>query len=210
MDVFRGWENYTERISANWKKTVKSEDTVVIGGDISWATDFAGAKADFEFLHSLPGKKILLKGNHDYWWSTVSKIIAFFKECGFDDFYVLHNNFYTNGKIALCGTRGWIYDGAAVDEKVINRECGRLERSLSPAVEAGLDPIVFLHYPPAYGEYVSDKIADVLFKYNIKNVYYGHIHGYGFNKALSNLKDIKMKLVSADCIDFTPFFICKY
>ena len=210
MDVFHGWENYTDRIKANWNRVVKPDDTVVLIGDTSWSIGTENALPDFKFIHSLPGKKIFLKGNHDYWWTTANKIKGFFKENGFNEMEILHNNFHTNGKIALCGTRGWLYDGAKANEKVVLRECGRLETSIKGAVENGLEPIVFLHYPPAYGEFVCEEIVDVLNKYNIKTLYYGHIHGSGYNHSLKNIGDISMKLVSCDCIDFTPHYITEY
>lgn len=208
MDVFRGWQNHTEKIEANWKRLVKNDDTVVIGGDISWAISLEEATADFCFIDSLPGEKIILKGNHDYWWSTVKKINEFLQKNKFNTIKILHNNTYSDGNIAICGTRGWIYDsGATKDIKVISRECGRLEASIESAVKLGVKPIVFLHYPVAYGEFVCKEIFDILKKYDIRTVYYGHIHGQGFNKLISNLHGIEMKLVSCDCIDFTPTFI---
>ena len=151
MDVFRGWENYTDRLKANWNRLVGENDTVVIAGDISWSISLEGAKADFEFINSLNGKKILLKGNHDYWWGTANKINEFLKENKFDSIKILHNNFYSDGKLAICGTRGWLYDGTGEqDKKVISRECGRLQTSIKGAIDNGTEPIVFLHYPPAY------------------------------------------------------------
>ena len=208
MDVFHGWENYTERLKANWNRLVKNEDTVVVAGDISWSISLQDAVKDFEFLNGLNGNKILLKGNHDYWWGTANKINEFLKELGFNSIKILHNNCYTDGKYAICGSRGWLYDGTGhQDKKVINRECGRLKASLEPAVKNGAEPILFLHYPPAYGEFVCEEIINVIKQYNIHNLYFGHIHGSGFNKALSRYEDIKMKLISCDCVDFTPVFI---
>ena len=208
MDVFHGWENYTERLKANWNRLVKNEDTVVVAGDISWSISLQDAVKDFEFLNGLNGNKILLKGNHDYWWGTANKINEFLKEHGFNSIKILHNNCYTDGKYAICGSRGWLYDGTGEqDKKVINRECGRLKASLEPAVKNGSEPILFLHYPPAYGGFVCEEIINVIKQYNIHNLYFGHIHGSGFNKALSQYKDIKMKLISCDCVDFTPVFI---
>ncbi len=208
MDVFHGWENYTERLKANWNRLVKNEDTVVVAGDISWSISLQDAVKDFEFLNGLNGNKILLKGNHDYWWGTANKINEFLKEYGFNSIKILHNNCYTDGKYAICGSRGWLYDGTGQqDKKVINRECGRLKASLEPAVKNGAEPILFLHYPPAYGEFVCEEIINVIKQYNIHNLYFGHIHGSGFNKALSQYEDIKMKLISCDCVDFTPVFI---
>lgn len=208
MDIFGGWNNYVERIEKNWKKLVSDNDTVVIGGDVSWAISLEQSKPDFEFINSLPGQKIILKGNHDFWWSTVTKINDFFAENHFDTIKILHNNCYSDGNIAICGTRGWLYDGAGEkDKRVIARECGRLETSIKQAVESGMQPMVFLHYPPAYGEFVSEEIIGVLNKYNIKQVYYGHIHGYGVQNIVNNYGDIKLKIVSCDQIDFTPSYI---
>ena len=135
MDIFGGWDNYVERIENNWKKLVNKDDTVVIGGDISWAISLAEAKADFEFINSLPGKKIILKGNHDYWWGTANKINEFLSENSFDTIEILHNNCYSDGNFAICGTRGWIYDGTGEkDQKVILREASRLETSIKFAI----------------------------------------------------------------------------
>ena len=117
MDIFRGWDNYVDRISANWKRLVTEEDTVVIGGDISWAVSLEQAKADFEFINSLPGQKIILKGNHDFWWSTVTKINDFLNQNKFDTIKILHNNCYCDGHIGICGTRGWLYDGTGEKDK---------------------------------------------------------------------------------------------
>lgn len=208
MNVFYGWDNYTDRIKANWTRCVCAEDTVVIAGDVSWASSFEQALPDFKFINSLPGKKIILKGNHDFWWGTASKINEFLKENNLDTIKILHNNYYTDGNIAICGSRGWLYDGSgAQDKKVINRECGRIEASIKGAVDDGKQPLLFLHYPPAYGEFVCEEIIEIIKKYNINQIYYGHIHGVGKNKSLSQFGDIKMKLISADCVDFTPIFI---
>lgn len=208
MEIFRGWENYTYRLEANWKRLVKNEDTVVLAGDISWAMGLENAVADFEFIESLPGKKIVLKGNHDYWWNTMSKMEKFLEEKKFTSISFLHNNCVKAGEYAVCGSRGWLYDGTGEqDQKVIARECGRLEMSISAAEKTGLEPIVFLHYPPAYGEYTCDEIIEVLRRHNITMLYYGHIHGIGRNQAPSSFEEIKMRLISCDCVDFTPIFI---
>jgi len=208
MDIFGGWDNYVQRIEKNWKKLICQDDTVVIGGDISWASSLDEAYPDFEFINRLPGKKIILKGNHDYWWSTATKINEFLNSNNFNTISILHNNSYSDGKIAVCGTRGWLYDGTGEkDKRVISRECGRLETSIKTALQSGAQPVVFLHYPPAYGEFVCEEIFEVLDKYNIKQIYYGHIHGYGVQNILKNYKDIKLKIVSCDQVDFTPVFI---
>ena len=138
MDVFRGWHNYVERLEDNWRRVVQEGDTVVIAGDISWAMKLEDAVQDFQFLHSLPGEKILLKGNHDYWWSTRSKIDQFLAEHGFFDMKVLHNCAYQVEGKALCGTRGWLYNSAtAEDKKIVAREAGRLSMSMAEAKKLG-------------------------------------------------------------------------
>ena len=208
MDIFHGWENYVDRLYDNWQKTVNKDDIVVIAGDVSWGISLEEALKDFKFLDRLNGKKIIIKGNHDYWWSTASKIKGFFERNDIKSINILHNNCFCVGKYAVCGTRGWVYDGTGEqDIKVINRECGRLDRSLNCANELGAKPIVFLHYPPAYGDYVCEEIVSVLKKYAIDRVYYGHIHGSGIYKTLPGYGGISLKNLSADRVDFTPVFI---
>lgn len=208
MNIFGGWDNYTERLEKNWKKLVNCDDTVVIGGDISWASSLDEARPDFEFIDALPGNKIILKGNHDFWWSTASKINEFLNQNKFNTIKILHNNFYCDGKIALCGTRGWLYDGTGdKDKKIILREARRLETSIKAACEYGALPIVFLHYPPAYAEFVCEEIVAVLKKYKINTVYYGHIHGKGAVNIVADCEGIKLKLTSCDGINFTPLYI---
>ncbi len=210
MDIFGGWDNYVERLENNWKKLVNDDDTVVIVGDVSWGISLEESKPDFEFINNLPGQKIILKGNHDYWWSTANKINEFLRDNKFDKIKILHNNCYSDGKIAICGTRGWIYDGTGVhDQKVILREASRLETSIKLAFDKDLSPIVFLHYPPAYGEFVCEEILEVLKKYGINTVYYGHIHGKGIYNILNEYDGIKLRHIAADGVDFTPQFVSK-
>ena len=210
MDIFPGWENYIERIYENWQRTVEKDDTVVIAGDISWGISLEQSLEDFKFLNSLSGKKIILKGNHDYWWSTASKIKAFFDCNGLSTLNILHNNCFCDGEFAVCGTRGWVYDGTAEkDIKVINRECGRLARSIESALKLHAKPLVFLHYPPVYGDYACDEIISVLKQYGIDKVYYGHIHGSGAYKTIPEYEGISLKMLSADRIKFIPSFICE-
>ena len=205
MTIFRGWENYEERIKAGFSKVLTKDDTVILGGDISWGLKLEETYKDFEFLESLPCQKILIKGNHDLWWSTVSKMEKFLEENNFKSFKILFNNAYEVGEYCVCGTRGWFYDSG--DEKILSREAARLERSIKMGVESGKKPIVVLHYPPVYGDYVCKPILDILKKYNIDKVYHGHIHGLGFNNAISEYEGVKFKLISADCIDFIPWQI---
>lgn len=206
MNVFKGWDNYTERIFANWKRLVKENDTVILPGDFSWGLKLEETKKDFEFLESLPGKKLLIKGNHDLWWSTSKKLHEFFDENGFSSVDIIYNNCAVAENFAIAGTRGWFYDNTA-DKKVLAREAGRLDASISAAEKTGLTVLVFLHYPPVYGDFVCHKIFDVLKKHGVKRVYHGHIHGSGFNNAVSEYDGVEFKLISCDCVDFTPQFI---
>ena len=122
MDIFGGWENYVERIKENWNREVSPEDTVVVPGDISWAMSLKEAGADFRYIHELPGRKIILKGNHDYWWTTAAKMNNFLAENGFDSIFILHNNHYAYENYGICGTRGWINDDSEpADAKVLAR-----------------------------------------------------------------------------------------
>lgn len=209
MDIFRGWENHTDRITANWNRLVKPEDTVILPGDLSWALKLEDTLNDFKYLESLNGTKIIGKGNHDLWWSTKKKIQDFFEKNEIKSVKLLFNNAFLVEDIAVCGTRGWFYDATQTDKKVILREVGRLEASIKAALETGGKPIVFLHYPPVYSDMVCQEIFDVLKKYEIKTVYHGHIHGAGLNKSVPEYDGISFKLVSCDCVDFTPICVKK-
>lgn len=206
MNIFRGWENHTERLFANWNRLVNQEDTVVLPGDFSWGLKLEDTLEDFKFLNTLAGKKIILKGNHDLWWSTVKKLNEFLTENEIKNIEILFNNTIVAENHAIAGTRGWFYDDKA-DKKIVAREVGRLEKSLTEAEKTGLPVLVFLHYPPVYGNQVCNEIFDVLKNHKIKKVYHGHIHGAGFNNAVKEYDGIKFELISCDCIDFTPRFI---
>lgn len=206
MDIFRGWENHVVRLEENWRKVVTEEDTVMIPGDISWALSLEQAKADFSFIHSLPGKKIISRGNHDYWFSTKTKADKALKEWGLDSISILFNNAYEFGDYCICGTRGWVNEpGEAVDKKVLEREAGRLRLSLDAGVKTGKEIIVFLHYPPIYGGSECYEILDVLHAYGIKTCYYGHLHGSSRRYAIGGVRDgIYYELISADHLEFAP------
>lgn len=210
MDVFSGWDNYVDRLQENWLKLITENDTVVIAGDISWAMKLSETTEDFEFINSLPGKKILLKGNHDLWWDTVSKINRQLDEHGFDSIKVLFNNSFVIGDYAVCGTRGWTLESETdEDKKILSRECGRLRMSLDSAKESGGEPIAFLHYPPIFGNQVQEDIIDILIEYGVKKCYYGHIHGRNLIKNAFNgeYKGINFKLVSCDALGFMPALV---
>ncbi len=203
MDVFPGWENYVERLTENWKNLVKPEDTVVIAGDISWGLIMEESRKDFEYLDSLPGTKIILKGNHDYWFSTKTKVEKELEAWGIKTIKILFNNAFEYGDFAICGTRGWMND--QTDKKVLLRECGRLRLSLEAAKKTGKEPVVFLHYPPVYGGSECYEILEVLTEYNIKNVFYGHIHGYSLGHAINGERNgIDFRLISCDFLQFSP------
>ena len=206
MNIYRGWENHTERLFANWNRLVNPNDTVVLPGDFSWGLKLEDTLEDFKFLNKLNGKKILLKGNHDLWWSTVKKLNEFLTENEIKNIEILFNNTIIAENHAIAGTRGWFYDDKA-DKKIVAREVGRLEKSLTEAEKTGLPVLVFLHYPPVYGNQVCNEIFDVLKNHKIEKVYHGHIHGAGFNNAVKEYDGIKFELISCDCIDFTPRFI---
>lgn len=209
MDIFRGWTDYTDRLQKNWNAVVSEGDSVVIPGDISWAMNFEEAKKDFGFLNSLNGTKYVLKGNHDYWWNTMSKMTRFLDENGFDSIKIIHNNAYLVEGFAIGGTRGWFYDDSEGDvNKVILREAGRLRASLKAASELGGEMIAFLHYPPINEVQRCDELIDVLKEFDIKRCYFGHLHGFvapGCAKIESD--GITFNLVSADFLGFTPRLI---
>ncbi len=212
MDVFPGWKDYTRKLEENWRSTVTDSDTVVIAGDISWAMKLEETEQDFAFIHSLPGTKILLKGNHDYWWSTKTKIDRFLQEKGFSSMKILHNNAYIIEGVAVCGTRGWLYNSETEEDvKIVNRETGRLLASLRDAAEqdGSARPIVFLHYPPVYGSMACAGILEALEEHRIAQCYFGHIHGNQASKKAvrGHYNGIKMHLISCDYVDFTPVLV---
>lgn len=209
MDIFQGWDGYVDKLSENWRSLVKNEDTVVIPGDISWAMNLDEFRADAAFLNDLPGNKLLLKGNHDYWWSTAKKINDFFTENAFETLSIIHNSAVIIGNVGVCGSRGWFYEEAGENyEKILNREIGRLDTSLSIAREKGVEPLAFLHFPPVYGNFICEEIIAVLKKYEVRRCFYGHIHGKAKKNAFEGLMEgIRFKLVSCDSIGFMPVMV---
>ena len=210
MDVFAGWNDYVSRLKENWEKLVTPGDTVVIAGDISWAMKLESTYEDFRFIDELPGKKIFLKGNHDYWWGTKSKMEKYLAENGLDSISILFNNTYTCGEFAVCGTRGWFLENDTPEDiKVLNREVGRLRMSIDAAEQTGKEPVVFLHYPPYFRGIECKEIMDVLTEHNIKRCYYGHLHGkHTHNLAnVGNYKGIEFKLIACDYTQFKPIHV---
>ena len=207
MDSFPGWNDYVARLGNNWNSIVKEEDTVVIAGDISWAMNFDELYEDFSFLNDLTGKKIIVKGNHDYWWNTLSKMNKFIAENNFDSINILQNNSYTVDGISVCGSRGWMFESSEEhDEKILSREVGRIKMSLDSAVNE--NRILFLHYPPITTNSSCDEILDTLKEYGIKKCFYGHLHGMATKYAFEGEYDgIDFKLISADRLSFVPKLI---
>ena len=211
MDVFGvKWANYMVRLEENWRSTVGEDDHVLVPGDISWATYLDQAYEDFRFIDGLPGKKIISKGNHDYWWTTKSKLDKFVCENGFKTIGFMHNNSYTIGTAVVCGTRGWNMPGEVgfndEDAKIYQRELQRLELSLKTAgVPENGYIIVAIHFPISNSKGVFSGFLDIMQKYGVKLCVYGHLHGEARRQAVEGLiEGIEFKLVAADHIDFKP------
>lgn len=206
MDIFGGaWIGYMQKLR-DGISVIQPDDTTVLLGDLSWALDMESAKDDFAWIDQIPGRKIIVKGNHDYWWSTATKFYHFCQENNFSNQFILNNNHYEYDGWAICGTRGWFFEeerSGAHDEKVFKRELIRLEASLQSAGD--LPKIVFLHYPPRYKGYECPEILDLLKQYDVRKCYYGHLHGASHGLAIEGLWDsIDFKLVAADRLNFQP------
>lgn len=212
MDVFGGeWIDYVEKIRKGFQH-INDDDTVVLCGDISWGKSLYESAEDFRFISSLPGRKILIKGNHDYWWGTAAKMRSFFNQNDFENIEILHNNCIIYENAAICGTRGWFFEEdfkEGHDEKVYRRELLRLETSLEAGKSSGCGRIMaFLHYPPIYSDYECRDILNLLQDYQAEVCCFGHLHGYSHRKAVTGLiGGVEYKLVSADFINFTPIKI---
>lgn len=211
MNVFGSeWDNYVERIENNWQKIVSDNDMVILPGDFSWASYLNEARADFEFLNRLNGHKILLKGNHDYWWTTKNKMDKYLEENNFSSIKILHNECIMYEDIAICGNRGWnLIPENTEDKKIYLREIIRLELSLQEAKKKNSKEIfVFTHFPPI-GETVFDNdFTRLLEKYNVKKCFYGHLHGESKkNAAEGEFSGIEYRLISSDYRKFIPYKI---
>lgn len=209
MDIFGGpWVGYMEKLEAGICK-ISECDTTVILGDLSWALGLDAAVKDFSWINKIPGRKIIVKGNHDYWWSTAKKFYDFCDKNGFSDQLILNNNHYEYAGWAICGTRGWFFEeerSGEHDEKVFKRELMRLETSLKSACD--LPKMVFLHYPPIYKGYCCNEILELLERYEVRHCYYGHLHGASHGLAIEGLHNgVEYKLVSADRLNFVPYTV---
>ena len=205
MDIFGGaWNGHMEKLREGLA-VLEPQDTLVVIGDISWGMQLAEAKADLQFLDALPGKKLLLKGNHDYWWNTIGKMKQSFAEWGLSSIDFIHNNCHFYDEIALCGTRGWFYEETG-NAKIFKRELMRLETSLKAAGDR--EKLCFLHYPPLYEGYVCQEVVDLLEQYGVKQCFYGHLHGKSHKLAREGLiGTVEYRLAAADYLNFTPIKI---
>lgn len=219
MSIFgKNWEGHSEKIEKDWKEKVKEKDTVFLAGDFSWSTYLEDTYADFSYLNKLPGKKILLKGNHDYWWTTLTNMKRYLKENKLENIDFLFNNSFEIENKIFVGTRGWALLDSENSKKMINRESARLELSLKSAIEQygnQKEIIAIMHYPPISNssmknEYIYDsQFLDVMKKYNVKQCYYAHLHGASHKDAIEgNIEGINFKLISGDYLDFKLHRIC--
>ncbi len=219
MEVFGArWTDYTEKLRRNFSSLISPEDTVVIPGDISWGISLAEAKADFDFLHTLPGKKILMKGNHDYWWCGMKKMQEFCRDMGYDDITFLYHDAVKVENLILCGTRGWFWEdnaGVPSDDEIARltaRERIRLDMSLAAAKKLQAEHptcecVAFFHFPPVWGDTVCQSFTEALEEAGIRRVFFGHIHGAYAAPATVEHHDVKYTLIAADYLSFVPKFI---
>ena len=217
MDVFGArWTDYMDKIEKNWRETVKDGDTVILAGDTSWSMSTDELKADFDFIEALPGNKIILKGNHDYWWQTQAKLDAFVRENEYETIRFLHNNAYIVEDFLICGSRGWYNDDkntpirGADSTKIIAREIQRIRHSVEYGRELCRDSegekeiLMFLHFPAIFKGYICDEIIMELYRAGVERCYYGHIHGNYEAPAVIDYAEIKFHLISADYVLFKP------
>ena len=218
MEIFGPrWRDYMNKIRQNWSAVVQDEDTVIIPGDISWALKLEDAREDLLFLESLPGQKLIGKGNHDFWWSTTSKMTAMWEQNKISSIRMLYNNAYLLEDCIVCGTRGWFVEenqqhtvGIVDYTRIVNREVIRLRLSLDAAVKLreedgrNLPILVFLHFPPVWNGFVCREIVDVLHEYGIKSCYFGHIHGAYYAPRTTVFEEIELTICSADALNFCP------
>ena len=209
MDIFGPrWENYLEILKNNWENTIGEDDLVLLPGDTSWATYIDRAEADFDFLNSLPGTKLVSKGNHDYWWETLNKLNTWAEKQNYSTIRFMHNSVYTYKDVVICAAKGYPDNGKTEeDKKLYNREVSRLKLSLDMAKATGAKTIyVMLHYPPS----LHSDFAGLLEEYNVSKCFYGHLHGQHHAMAVTgNHGGVDYQLVSADYLHFQPVFVCE-
>lgn len=211
MDIFgENWYKHEDKIKENWCKYINEEDTIIIAGDISWGMKMEEGLADLQWIHNLPGRKIFVKGNHDFWWTSISKLNSLY-----EDMYFIQNNFFAYNDYAVCGTRGWNCPGGGSftdhDMKIFNREILRLKLSLDEAVKNGYKKIiVMMHYPPINDKFEQSDFTKTFIEYNVEKVIYGHLHGPSLKRVFEGKHgEIEYILTSADYLDFIPKMILK-
>lgn len=216
MDIFgENWCGHEEKIRKDWIKNVTDNDLVVLPGDFSWSMNLEDTEKDFQYLNSLPGKKFLLKGNHDYWWNTITKMKKFLEEKKFENIDFIYNQGFEYENYIIAGTRGWNLSEGEKDEKIINRELARLEMSIKDGIqksEAKKEIIIFMHYPPiTNGKVLNEnemKFINIMKEYNVKKCFYGHLHGESIKDAFEGEHEgINFKLISADGLNFKLYKI---
>lgn len=206
MDIF-GWNNYEEKISQDWRTNVKEEDLVLLPGDFSWEMKLENTYKDFQFINNLPGKKLLLKGNHDLWWTTLKRMREFLNEKEFNNIDFIYNNSYEFENYIIAGTRGWNLVSENIDDKKIkDRELLRLENSIIDGIQKyGEDKpiIVCMHYPPLLKDLKNNEFTKILEKYNVKYCLYGHLHGKSHINVFDGIyNNVNYKMVSCDYTGF--------
>lgn len=217
MEIFGSrWQDYMERIQKNWNRVVSEKDTVIVPGDISWGLKLEDTLEDFRFLDALNGKKLIGKGNHDFWWSTHSKLRSFWEKNKISSVDILYNNAYRFDDCIVSGTRGWFVEesqqhtiGEVEYQKIVNREAIRLRLSLEEAKkmrgdDLSLPILVFLHFPPVWNDFVCREILDVLHEFDVKTCYFGHIHGAYHAPRTQHFEGIDFIICAADYLNFTP------
>lgn len=209
MGIFgEKWEYHDEKIKNNWNALVGEEDTVLIGGDISWSMNMKEGQKELEWINELPGRKIIIKGNHDYWWGSITKLNSMFENMSF-----VQNNFFSYEDYGICGTRGWICEGSdnfkSEDKKIYDRELLRLKLSLDSAIKAGYKKIIgMIHYPPTNEKFENSGFTKMFEEYNVEKVIYGHLHGPFYYKVLQGDRNgVEYILTSCDFLDFSPIKI---
>lgn len=211
MNIFGDqWEGYPLKIKENWERAVSSADTVILGGDLSWAMKLKEAREDLQFIHALPGIKVIFRGNHDYWWKSYAQV----KRALPESIFAVQNNYYPyDQRLAICGTRGWAPPGGenytAQDEKIYKRELIRLELSLSAAWKDGYrDLLAVLHYPPLTSRQEETEFVEIMRRFQVKICIFGHLHGIDHRNAFTGEKNgIYYYFTSSDYLNFTPQFI---
>ena len=219
MEIFGNrWKDYVIKIQKNWNKLIKETDTVIIPGDISWALNLNEATDDLQWIEALPGRKILLKGNHDFWWNTASKMQQFFCENCITSIGILNNTAFEVENYIIAGSRGWFTDASMQNttqkidySKIINREAVRLRLSLEAAKklqnQSNKEILVFLHFPPVWGDFRCEEILSLLKEFDITRCYFGHIHSTYTVPSAFFENGVRFQIISADYLDFIPQFI---